>query len=60
MKEIAAMFDASGHGLMDLSGYDMFFAGKLTDYALPEEELKRSIESIRDLPKAELKKSGKW
>ena len=45
---------------MDLSGYDMFFAGKLTDYALPEEELKRSIESIRDLPKAELKKSGKW
>lgn len=41
----------SGHGLMDLSGYQAYFDGKLTNYELPEEELKRSLEVIKDHPK---------
>jgi tryptophan synthase beta chain len=41
----------SGHGLMDLSGYDAFLSGKLSDYALPDEDLRKSLESIRGLPK---------
>ena len=41
----------SGHGLMDLSGYQQFFDGKLHDYTLPEAELQKSLSSIKDLPK---------
>jgi len=33
----------SGHGLMDLQGYDAYMSGKISDYALPEEMLQRSL-----------------
>jgi len=36
---------------MDLSGYDAYFRGKLSDHALPQEELEKSLASIKDLPK---------
>jgi len=52
-KEKVILFNWSGHGLMDLSGYDAYFQGKLVDYPLPEEELQKSLESIKDLPKPE-------
>jgi tryptophan synthase beta chain len=41
----------SGHGLMDLTGYDAFLKGKLTDYALPDEELAKSLACLQGLPK---------
>ncbi len=41
----------SGHGLMDLTGYEAFLSGKLTDYALPDEELQQSLTCLKDLPK---------
>ena len=50
-KEKVILFNWSGHGLMDLSGYDAFFSGRLSDYALPEEELRESLASIAGLPK---------
>ncbi|MFH0838663.1 MAG: TrpB-like pyridoxal phosphate-dependent enzyme [Candidatus Omnitrophota bacterium] len=51
-KEKVILFNYSGHGLLDLSGYEKFLSGKLTDYSLPEEELKKSLESsIKGLPK---------
>jgi tryptophan synthase beta chain len=59
-KEKVILFNWSGHGLMDLTGYDSYFQGKLTDYALPEAELTKSLEPIKDLPKPSLAKSGKW
>jgi len=59
-KEKVILFNYSGHGLMDLSGYENFLAGKLTDYSLPDSELKKSLESIQGLPKPSLKKTGKW
>jgi len=50
-KEKVILFCWSGHGLMDLSGYDAYFRGKLSDHALPQEELDKSLASIKDLPK---------
>jgi tryptophan synthase beta chain len=45
------LFNLSGHGLMDLNGYESFLSGKLVDYALPEDELKASLKSIENLPR---------
>ena len=41
----------SGHGLMDLTGYQAYFEGRLSDYAYPEEEITKSLEALKDLPK---------
>jgi tryptophan synthase beta chain len=41
----------SGHGLMDLSGYQAYFDGKLTDFVLSDDELRKSVDSIKGLPK---------
>ena len=45
---------------MDLTGYDAYFAGKLTDYEMPEEELQKYTRPLENLPPAEARKSGKW
>ncbi|MBN3034989.1 MAG: pyridoxal-phosphate dependent enzyme [Bacteroidales bacterium] len=37
------LFNFSGHGLMDLSAYESFFAGELKDYQVTDEEIMRSI-----------------
>jgi tryptophan synthase beta chain len=50
-KEKVILFNWSGHGLMDLTGYDAYFQGKLKDYPLPEEDLKKSLAALKDLPK---------
>jgi tryptophan synthase beta chain len=59
-KEKIILFNYSGHGLMDLSGYDAYLSGKLTDYELPEEEMKKYLKDLESLPKAEMRKTGKW
>ncbi|HUV07409.1 MAG TPA: TrpB-like pyridoxal-phosphate dependent enzyme, partial [Spirochaetia bacterium] len=59
-KEKVILFNMSGHGLMDLTGYESYLEGKLQDYALPEEEVQRCIDLLKDLPKPSLAKSGKW
>ena len=45
---------------MDLTGYDAYFQGKLTDYSLPQEEIDKGVEELKDLPKPEIHKTGKW
>ncbi len=50
-KEKVILMNWSGHGLMDLSGYDAYFSGELEDYALPEDYLRDSLSAIEDLPK---------
>jgi hypothetical protein len=45
---------------MDLTGYDAYLSGRLIDYELPEKDLKASTAVLADLPKPEIKKSGKW
>ena len=54
-KEKNILFCYSGHGLMDLAGYDAYLSGKLTDYELPDEDLQKSLECLKDLPKPHLK-----
>jgi len=59
-KEIVIIVNWSGHGLMDLTGYQAFLEGKLKDYPLPDEELQKSLGVLDNLPKPSLAKSGKW
>ncbi len=49
-KEKVIVFNWSGHGLMDLKGYEMYFANQLHDYPLPEEEIAKSREVLAGLP----------
>ncbi len=50
-KEKTILFNWSGHGLVDLAAYDAFLSGNLTRYELPQEEIERALEAIKDLPK---------
>jgi len=59
-KEKVILFNYSGHGLMDLTGFEKYISGGLVDYPLPEEEMAKSLASIESLPKPPAKKSGKW
>jgi len=59
-KEKVILFNYSGHGLMDLLGYDQFLSGKLPAAALSEAELKESLKVLEGLPKPSLAKTGRW
>ena len=59
-KEKVILFNYSGHGLMDLSGYDAFLTGKLIPYYLPDEEILKAEECIQGHPEAPARKTGKW
>ncbi len=50
-KERVILINWSGHGLMDLSGYQAYFDGKLHDYAMAQADLDLSLSKIKDLPK---------
>ncbi len=52
-KEKTILFNYSGHGLMDLAGYQAYFAGDLKNYPLPPEVMERSIAVMEGLPKPE-------
>jgi tryptophan synthase beta chain len=59
-KEKVILFSYSGHGLMDLAGYDNFMSGRLTDYELPEDLLQKYTKDLDKMPKAPMRKSGRW
>ncbi|MCK5802423.1 MAG: TrpB-like pyridoxal-phosphate dependent enzyme, partial [Lentisphaeria bacterium] len=50
-KEKVILMNWSGHGLMDLKGYEAYLAGELTDYEYPQEEIERSLEVLKEYPK---------
>jgi tryptophan synthase beta chain len=50
-KEKVILFNFSGHGIIDLSAYDAFLSGKLTQHKLTDEEIQRALKSIEGLPK---------
>ena len=50
----------SGHGLMGLTGYDIYLSGKLTDYELPDGDMKKLTKQLENVPKAEVRTTGKW
>lgn len=59
-KEKVILFNLSGHGLLDLVGYDKFIHGQLIDYALPEEDILKYTEPLKEFPQPSTAKSGKW
>ena len=50
-KEKTILFNWSGHGLVDMAAYEAYLSGKLSDHALAEEQIKRALNDIKDLPK---------
>ena len=57
-KEKVILFNWSGHGLVDMAAYEDFLTGKLSDHALPEEEIHRALAEIDPLPKPKQYKAG--
>lgn len=50
-KERTILFNLSGHGLLDLSGYEAYMDGKLVDHEFDGEDLRQSLACIEGLPK---------
>ena len=50
-KEKTILLCWSGHGLMDLKGYEAYMNGALSDYALPEEQIVAALDVLKDYPK---------
>ncbi|MFP4169923.1 MAG: TrpB-like pyridoxal phosphate-dependent enzyme [Methanomassiliicoccales archaeon] len=46
-EEKVIFFNNSGHGFLDMSSYDAYFAGRLEDYDLPEETIRESTSRIK-------------
>ena len=59
-KEKVIVFNLSGHGLMDLNGYDSYMQGKLSDYEMPQHEIDEALKELNGLPKPKVLKTGKW
>ncbi len=58
-KEKVIVFNFSGHGLLDLAGYEKYFAEGLADYELSQEALEKSTAVFADFPKPQNLKSTK-
>ncbi len=59
-KEKVILFNLSGHGHMDLLGYQKYFDGALTDYEHPQAEIDAAEKELVNMPPATVGKSGKW
>jgi tryptophan synthase beta chain len=57
VKRRVIVFNFSGHGLLDLAGYEKYLASGLTDFELSQEEMDRSIAVMDDFPKPQDLKS---
>ena len=51
-KSRTILFNLCGHGYMDLTSYDDYFAGKLTDHALSDGDIQKSLAELDSYPKA--------
>jgi len=56
-KEKVILFNWSGHGLLDLSAYDKYFSGELTDFELSDEAIAEAEKVYADFPKPQHLKS---
>lgn len=59
-KEKVILMNLSGHGHMDLLGYAKYLNNELRDFELPQEEIDKAEAELSSLPKAEIRKSGRW
>ena len=44
------LFNLSGTGVIDLPSYDKYLQGELQNYSYPEEEIKRSLADLPEVP----------
>jgi tryptophan synthase beta chain len=49
-EERTILFNLSGHGHFDMAAYDNYFADKLVDVELEDEEIQRALRAIEGLP----------
>lgn len=49
-KEKVILFNFSGHGLMDLVGYEKYLNGQLTDYEYPDAEIAENLKALEGYP----------
>ncbi|MBN1869800.1 MAG: TrpB-like pyridoxal phosphate-dependent enzyme [Candidatus Omnitrophica bacterium] len=52
-KKKVILFNYSGHGLLDLLGYEKYLNGELTKYELPQKKLDESLDQIMHFPEIE-------
>jgi tryptophan synthase beta chain len=45
-KEKTIFFNLSGHGYLDMTAYEDYLAGKLVDYAYPDEKIKEALAKL--------------
>ncbi len=50
-KERVIVMNFSGQGIIDLPSYDAYLSGKLQDYALPNEEIRKLLKDLEQYPK---------
>jgi tryptophan synthase beta chain len=43
------LFNLSGHGLIDMTAYDLYLAGDLANYSVPDEEIRKNINELEGL-----------
>ncbi len=48
-EEKVILFNLSGHGLIDMTAYDQYIAGELTNHSIPQDELEATIKQVRDM-----------
>ena len=56
-REKVILVNYSGHGLLDLSAYDKYFSGSMTNFVLADETIEASEAIFKDYPKPQLLKS---
>ena len=59
-REKVILFNLSGHGLLDLAGYDKYLSGKLESSKVPHEEIRKSLERVQRIHVAQKRKTGRW
>jgi tryptophan synthase beta chain len=50
-KEKTIVFNFSGHGLMDLVGYEKYLTGQLSDYEMPQDEIDSNLAVLNGYPR---------
>ena len=48
-EEKVILFNLSGHGLIDMTAYDQFFAGNLTNYEVTDEDVQKNISQLEKI-----------
>jgi tryptophan synthase beta chain len=59
-KEKVILFNLSGHGLLDLAGYDKYLNGKLESSVVSKADIQRSLARVQKVHPAPFRKTGQW